>query len=132
MNVCCFTGRLTADPERIDTSSGSIIAKFTLAIDRFVNGEKSADFVRISAFGKRAESALRYLTKGTFVSVEANVRTGHYEKDGKTIYTTDFLCNSWGFCGGKKSSESSGSDEAFDSMTKSELPVLDDDSQLPF
>lgn len=90
MNKCILCGRLTADPEIRSTSSGMTVARYTLAIDRIKKDE--ADFVRCIAFDKAAEFTEKYLKKGMKILVESHVQTGSYEgKDGKKVYTTDFV-----------------------------------------
>lgn len=48
MNSCIFTGRLVRDPEiRYSTGEKPIcVARFTLAVQSFKNGEQTADFPR--------------------------------------------------------------------------------------
>ena len=55
--------------------------------------DKSADFITITCFRKTADLVNQYLTKGSLVGIEGQIRTGHYEKDGETIYTTDVIAN---------------------------------------
>ncbi|HRV33998.1 MAG TPA: single-stranded DNA-binding protein, partial [Anaerovoracaceae bacterium] len=58
------------------------------------NGEdRGADFPTIVCFGKTAELVERYLTKGRLVGIQGRIQTGKYEKDGRTIYTTDILAD---------------------------------------
>lgn len=87
MNHVILTGRLTRDPERTDRSS-TIICNFSIAVDRPKEG---ADFIRITVFGKQAENCSQYLAKGRQVAVQGHIQTGSYNKDGKTIYTTDVI-----------------------------------------
>ena len=87
MNYVILTGRLTRDPERTDRSS-TIICNFSIAVDRPKEG---ADFIRITVFGKQAENCSQYLAKGRQVAVQGHIQTGSYNKDGKTIYTTDVI-----------------------------------------
>jgi len=96
MNKCIFIGRLTKDPEVRVTNGGKKVARYTLALDRIGEG---ADFVSCVAWEKAAEFAEKYLTKGMKISVEAHVQTGNYkDKDGKTVYTTDFIIERHEFC----------------------------------
>ena len=68
MNQVCLVGRLTADPEIRYTQGENpmAVARYTLAIDRKYkkDGEQNADFLRCVAFGKNAEFAEKYMTKG--------------------------------------------------------------------
>ena len=88
MNLVILTGRLTADPEYSISSTGTNIAKYSLAVDRQVkkDGQATADFLRCTCFGKNADFAAKYLHKGMKIAIEGNLRTGSYEKDGVKHY----------------------------------------------
>lgn len=102
MNVFCLTGRLTKDPEVNYTPNETAVCNPTIAVDRF---DKQADFIRITVFGKQAESLAKYKHKGDLIEVVGRVQTGSYEKDGKRIYTTDFIAQNVKFLGGKRENE---------------------------
>lgn len=99
MNQAILIGRLCADPEMRVLQSGTTTTRFTLAVDRALSKEKkqeaeskgnpTADFVPVTVWGKQAESCAEYLAKGRMVAVSGRITTGSYEKDGKTVYTTE-------------------------------------------
>ena len=96
MNKCIFIGRLTKDPEVRQTQTGKKVARYTIAVDRIGEG---ADFIPCVAWEKSAEFAEKYLSKGMKIAIEAHCQTGNYkDKDGKTIYTTDFMVDRHEFC----------------------------------
>ena len=113
MNVVILTGNLVRDPEKSYTNSGMAVTRFTIAVNRNYSkkteGGQDADFIRVTCFDKRAEFVEKYLTKGRKVGVEARVQTGSYEKDGKTVYTTDFIANNIEFLDSKKDADGGGS-----------------------
>jgi single-strand DNA-binding protein len=75
------------------------VTKFTIAVDRH-SKDKGADFVRVTAFGNRAENICRYMRKGRQIAVEGRIQTGSYTgKDGKTVYTTDVIIDNDEFLG---------------------------------
>lgn len=95
MNKAILIGRLTADPTVRYTQDSLAIANFTIAVDRPIrkDKEKEADFIRVKAFGKTAESCEKYLRKGFLTAVDGSIRTGKYEnKEGETVYTTEVAC----------------------------------------
>ena len=101
MNSVILIGRLTAKPELNYTKDQTAIAKFTIAVDRQTK-DKGADFIRVTAFGRRAESICRYMDKGRLIAVQGRIQTGSYkDKDGKTVYTTDVIIDHDEFLGGK-------------------------------
>lgn len=106
MNRCIHTGRLTRDSEIKFSSDGNTkIARNSLAVDRGKDkdgNDRGADFINLVAFGKRADFFEKFATKGRKFLVESHVQTGSYkDKDGKTIYTTDFVVDNIEFADSK-------------------------------
>lgn len=96
MNQVQLTGRLVRDPNKTETQSGMTITKFTVASDRMPdkNGDRKSDFISCIAFGKTGDTVARYFHKGKPIGVIGRIQTGSYEgKDGKTVYTTDVVCD---------------------------------------
>ena len=94
MNRAFLIGRLTKDPEV--RQSDTKIAKYTLAVDRRGEG---ADFIPCTTFGKGAEFAEKYLSKGTKIAVVGRIQTGSYtNNEGRKIYTTDVIVEEHEFC----------------------------------
>lgn len=94
MNNVQLIGRLVRDPKK--TEGTTSITKFTVACDRMPdkNGEKKADFISCIAFGKTADLIASYFFKGRPIGVTGRIQTGSYEgRDGKTVYTTDVICD---------------------------------------
>ena len=50
MNLTILVGRTTKDIEIRTTASGTTVANFTLAVDRYSKGEKTADFISCVAY----------------------------------------------------------------------------------
>lgn len=104
MNSVILIGRLTRDPElRYTPNSNTAIAHFTLAVDRPPQQgqqDRQADFIRITVFGRQAETCSRYLNKGRQIAVHGRIQTGSYRnKDGQTVYTTDVVADRVEFLG---------------------------------
>ena len=96
MNKTLHIGNLTKDPESKVMTNGETRTTFTVAVNRNyvgADGVRGADFINYVAYRKTAENVARYLTKGRKVAVEGHVRTGSYEKDGRTIWTTEFIAD---------------------------------------
>lgn len=112
MNNVILIGRLARDPELSYTPSTQTAAcRLTLAVDRPKrNGDaqgadyvRTADFIRITVWGKQAETCDRYLSKGRQIAVMGRIQTGSYkDKDGKTVYTTDVVAERVEFLGGNQ------------------------------
>lgn len=69
--------------------SGNGSATAMLAVHRIyqTKDKQTADFVPIVAFGKMGEVLNNYASKGTQIGISGRIRTGQYERDGKTEYT---------------------------------------------
>lgn len=99
MNDVKLIGRLTKKPELEYTAGNTAVTKFTIAVDRRKK-EDGADFIRVTVYGKQAENICRYMDKGRQVAISGRIQTGSYEKDGRTIYTTDIIGDHVEFLGG--------------------------------
>lgn len=109
MNRVILMGRLTRDPDIMYTQKdNSVIARFTLAVDRRIKaeGQASADFISCVSFGKQAEFCEKYLRQGTKIACEGRLQIGSYtNKEGQKIYTTDVILDGVEFAESKKSQE---------------------------
>ena len=105
MNQVILIGRLTRDPELSYTANSQTpVAHFTLAVDRPSarrnEGEQTADFIRVTVFGKQAEISDRYLSKGRQVAIHGRIQTGSYtNREGARVYTTDVIADRVEFLG---------------------------------
>ena len=99
MNNVILMGNITKNPEIYvpqDNASGSIVARYTLAVDRRRSSNQDAtqhtDFIQCVTFGKSAEFARDYLTSGQKILVSGRIQTGSYIKsDGSKVYTTEVV-----------------------------------------
>ena len=147
MNKVILIGRLTRDPELRYTESNMPICRFGIAVNRTFsnqNGEREADFINISVFGKQAENVKNYLAKGSQVAVEGRIQvrnyddqngqkrsqvaidgriqTSSYEKDGVRRYNTDVVANNVQFLDTKNSGNAGGNDNfEFDNVSPSDF-----------
>ena len=105
MNKVILLGRLTKDPEVRYTQSENMlaIARYTLAVDRRFKkeGQPSADFINCVAFGKSAEFAEKYMTKGRLFGVIGRIQTRNYDKKEK-VYVTEVVVEEQYFADSKK------------------------------
>lgn len=114
MNSVILIGRLTRDPELVYTPGNqTAVTRFSIAVDRR-DKEKTADFIRITVFGKQAENCDRYLHKGKQVAVNGRIQTGSYKnREGQTVYTTDVIANNVEFLGSSQQGTPRQPDEAY-------------------
>ena len=84
------------------------VCRFRLAVNRKYKreGENSADFLNVVAFGKTAETIQKYFRKGDLILVSSHVQTGTYKnKDGINVNTVDYIVDSFEFVASGKSRE---------------------------
>lgn len=136
-NICIFDGRAVRDAEVRFSQAGKPTARFTLAIDKEMKTENgaNADFIGFVAFGKIAEFCEKYVNKGVRFKVFSHVQNNNYpNKEGKMVYTNDFIVDQIRFGESRKASQtantaeskpaSSGDDfvSVADSVSEEELP----------
>ncbi|MBR3246858.1 MAG: single-stranded DNA-binding protein, partial [Clostridiales bacterium] len=108
LNNVILMGRLTKAPEIRAAQSGLTIASYTLAVDRRFKreGEPTADFIPVKAFGKQAEFVEKYLKKGMKIAVTGRIETGSFTgKDGNRVYTWNVIADNHEFVESKGASE---------------------------
>lgn len=105
LNLAIIIGRLTADPELRYTPSGTAVATFTIATDRFSKeGEKETTFIPIVVWRKQAENCAEYLRKGSLAAVEGRINVRSYEdKEGKKRWVTEVVAEAVKFLSGNDS-----------------------------
>lgn len=82
INKVILMGRLTADPELRQTTSGISVCRFTVAVNRqFADkqtGERQADYINVTAWRSTADFVARYFHKGSMIIVEGSLRNDNY------------------------------------------------------
>lgn len=135
MNNVSLVGRLTRDPEVRYTDGGLSIARFSVAVDRRFkkDGQPTADFPNIVAFGKTAEFIEKYFHKGQRIGLTGRIQTGSYEKeDGTKVYTTDVVAENVEFVESKNSSENNFNPEPSLAQANDGFIDIPDEEELPF
>ena len=102
MNVVTLIGNLASDVELRDLGDEKKVANFLLAVDR-PTPAGGADFVRIAAWNKQAESCERYLVKGKRVAVDGRLRSHSGEEEGKRRTALEVVANRVQFLSGPES-----------------------------
>ena len=94
VNRVILIGNLGRDPEMRYTQGGEPIANFSLATnetwtDRSGKKQERTEWHRVEVFGKAAQVAGEFLTKGRQVYVEGSIRYDEWtDKDGNKRNTT--------------------------------------------
>jgi len=97
VNKVILVGRLGGDPEVRYTTSGTAMMQFNVATNEPFKTEEGkweerAEWHRVVAFDRLAESLSQYLSKGREVYVEGKLRTRQWEdQQGTKRYTTEII-----------------------------------------
>ena len=106
LNKVMLIGNLGRDPEVRSTPSGQPVASFTLATNRKwkdKNGQRQeqTEWHNIVCWGRQAEVAGQYLTKGKQIYVEGRLQTRSWEdkQSGEKKYRTEIVCDNFQMLG---------------------------------
>ena len=103
LNKVIITGHLTETPEIRNTDKGKMTV-FSIGVS---TGKETSIFVKIAAFGDKAEFATKYFAKGTPICVIGSINARDYTtKDGKKARDFYILANELKFILNKTKEES--------------------------
>ena len=130
MNQVIMIGNLTADPSVKVAQSGTKVCTLRIAVNSGFGDNKRTDFFHVVAFGNRAETCEKYLSKGSKVCIRGSLKTDSYtNKDGNKVNTTDILAEEVEFLpsgskGGNNNSAPKQTEipQGFEAVNDSELP----------
>lgn len=134
LNKVMLIARLGKDPDVRYTASGTAVASFSAATsEKFKNKsgewEERTEWHNLVLWGRLAEIAGEYLSKGSLAYFEGRLQTRKWQdKDGADRWTTEIVCEKMQMLGGKKSD--GGNHESRDNDLNGEGGVADDD--IPF
>jgi single-strand DNA-binding protein len=143
-NKITLVGNLGRDPELRYTPQGTPVCSFTLATnerrkDRAGENQDVTTWFRVTLWGRQAETASQYLSKGRPVYIEGRLRVEEWtDKDGKQRYTLEVHATDMQFIGGRGDEAGGGQSPRSDSSTSGGRPepstggedISDDD--IPF
>ncbi len=108
LNKVMLIGNLGRDPEVRSTPSGQPVASFTLATnrrwkDKSGTRQEQTEWHNIVVWGRQAEIAGQYLTKGKQIYVEGRLQTRSWEdkQSGEKRYRTEIVCDNFQMLGGR-------------------------------
>jgi single-strand DNA-binding protein len=150
VNKVILVGRLGRDPEMRYTSSGTAVVNFSLATNHSIkdqsgNNSEQTEWHNVVAFGRTAEIAGEYLSKGRQVYIEGRLQTRSWDdKNGQKKYKTEVVCSNLQLLGGRgDAGDSTGSvsenappaDKPADESTsgkENETAPAEEEDDLPF
>ncbi|HZI19733.1 MAG TPA: single-stranded DNA-binding protein [Pyrinomonadaceae bacterium] len=106
-NKIILVGNLGRDPELRYTPQGTPVCSFSMATNER-RKDKAGDFndvttwFRVTLWGRQAETAQQYLTKGRPVYIEGRLRVEEYtDKEGKQRHSLEVNATDMQFIGGQ-------------------------------
>ena len=122
INKVFIGGRLTAAPELKTAQNGTIVLRFSVAVNRMKMDE--TDFIECVAFKTTAENIAKYFDKGSSIFVEGHINIDSYkDKDGNKRKSVVVIVDRFNFVESKSKTIDATPDEP------AELEDIDD---LPF
>ena len=112
INKVILVGNLGKDPEVRHLEGGAIVAKFPLATSESYKtreGQKidQTEWHNIVMWRGLAESAEKFLRKGSLVYIEGKIRTRSWDdKDGNKRYATEIIADTMTMLGSKRPEDS--------------------------
>lgn len=99
VNKVILIGNLGADPEVRHLQNGAAVANFNIATTEYFKDKQTGErreiteWHRVVAWRWHAETAEKFLHKGSKVFIEGKLRTRQFEKDGQTRYITEVIAD---------------------------------------
>jgi single-strand DNA-binding protein len=131
-----LVGRAGRDPEVSYFESGSMVAKFTLAVNRRSRDDQP-DWFPLEIWGKQAQVAADYVRKGSLLGITGSFKLDRWtdrttgEERTKPVITVDRL----ELLGGRREAESGGpvrGSESAQSWNAAPLGGQPEDDDIPF
>ena len=138
MNSLTIIGNVTRAPETSVTPNGKRVCNFSVAVNRRVNGQDMADFVRVTAWENLGDNCAKYLDKGRKVAVRGPVTAGAYiANDGTPRANLEMTAQEVEFLGGSSTAEQGGGYEqqerqAIQQEAQNAGYTAVEDNELPF
>lgn len=136
-NKIILVGNLGRDPELRYTPQGTPVCSFTVATnekrkDKAGEAQDFTTWFRVTLWGRQAETASQYLTKGRPIYVEGRLRLEEWtDRDGKQRYTLEVHATDMQFIGGGRGDEAPAGSKPQPTHQQSPDTDLSDDD-IPF
>ena len=129
VNKAIVVGHLGRAPELKHLNDGTAVTTLSVATSRRIrdrdgNSKEETEWHSVVVFGRQAENAAKYLTKGSEAVVDGRLRTRKYtDRSGVDHWRTEIVCENLTF--GAKPKESQGQAESAPAPGS-------DDGDIPF
>ena len=129
-NKVILGGRLTADAELMQTTSGVSVTSFSIAVNR-KGADNKTDFIDVVAWRQTAEFICKYFRKGSSICIVGNLQKREWtDKNGQKRYATEVIADEVSFVDSKSDeAQNNTPTQAAPAQQFEEIPTSDD---LPF
>ena len=146
-NKVILVGNMTADPELKQTTAGTSVCSFSIAVNRRFTkadqGQQTVDFINIVAWSQRAEFVSRYFKKGNPILICGQLQTRTWnDNQGQKRYATEVVADEVSFVasaaqtagapGAPSYTPDAYGAPAFSSTPGAEFEEIPNDGDLPF
>lgn len=139
LNKVILAGRLTADPELKQTTSGISVVSFTIAVNRkYSKEQQQPDWISVIAWRQTAEFISRYFKKGSAICIVGTIQTRSWQdQQGQKRYATEVVADEAMFVDSKSDNQPAANGaigyvpEAYAS-TAPKFEEIPPDEDLPF
>lgn len=136
-NKVILGGRLTADPELRQTTSGTLVTTFSIAVNRKYQKDQEkpqVDFINCHAWQKNAEHICKFFRKGSSICVTGQIQVRSWkDQNGNNRYATEVVVDEVNFVD-SKSDNATYQVESAPSFNESapDFEEISADQDLPF
>ena len=147
-NKVILIGNMTADPELKQTTSGTSVCSFSIAVNRRFakaeQGQSTVDFINIVTWRQNAEFVSRYFKKGNPILICGQLQTRTWnDNQGQKRYATEVVADEVTFVasagqanapatGGQTYTPDAYGAPTFNSTGSANFEELPNDGDLPF
>ena len=140
LNSCTIQGRLAADPQLRQTTSGKSVCSFRVACTRNFGKDPETDWLDCVAWGQTGDFVSKYFQKGEQILLQGSIQTRQYQdKNGNNRKAVEINTERVFFCGGKQTqgnaetpaqSHTAANESALDNSGS--FAPIEEDEELPF
>ena len=139
VNKAIIVGNLGRDPEMRATQSGTQVVNFSVATSSTYNDaqgqrQEQTEWHSIVCWGRQAEIAGQYLTKGKQIYVEGRIQTRSWEdkQSGEKRYKTEIVCDNFQMLGRRDEGGGGGGGGSYSPPQSPPAPADGPDDDIPF
>ena len=141
LNVVAIMGRLAADPQLRQTTTGKNVASFRIACDRGrrdANGQSQADWLDVVAWDRTAEFVCKYFQKGSLIAIDGRLQSRSYQdKNGNNRTAIEIVANNVNFAAptaapAPRPAAQAAPAPSYSAGSNDDFALIEDEGDLPF